>query len=94
MANLESGKITTAVLQSPVIEGTLIVDTVAQYLATGSSVDGSVTIPSDKAKPELTLTAPTRHTFMMNPTVTAENIGSFKIWGWDFFALMGDAASK
>lgn len=94
MANLESGKITTAVLQSPVIEGTLIVDTAAQYLATGKSVDGDVTIPSDEAKAELTTTAPTRHTFMMNPSVTAENIGTFKIWGWDFFALMGDAASK
>lgn len=94
MANLESGKITTAVLQSPVIEGTLIVDTVAQYLATGESVDGDVTIPSDEEKPELTMTAPTRHSFMMNPSVTAENIGTFKIWGWDFFALMGDAASK
>ena len=92
MANLKSGKITTAVLQSPVIEGTLIVDTVAQYLATGESVAGDVTIASDKDKPKLTITAPTRHTFMMNPSVTAENIGSFKIWGWDFFALMGDAA--
>jgi len=94
MANLQSGKITSDVLQSPVIEGTLIVDVVAQYLATGSSVDGTVTIASDAAKPALTMTAPTRHTFMMNPSVTAANIGSFKIWGWDFFALMGDAASK
>jgi ribose transport system substrate-binding protein len=94
MANLKSGKIATAVLQSPVIEGTLIVRTVAQYLASGSSVAGDVTIASDKEMPELTVTSPTRHTFMMNPSVTAENIGSFKIWGWDFFQLMGDAASE
>lgn len=94
MANLASGKITTAVLQAPVIEGTLIVDVVAQYLATGEYVDGTVTIASDEEKPELELTAPSRITYMMNPTVTADNIDSFKIWGWDFFALMGDAAVK
>jgi ribose transport system substrate-binding protein len=92
MDNLRSGKITTAVLQSPVIEGTLIVDVVAQYLATGEIVDSEVTIASDEEKPELEVTAPNRVTFMMNPTVNAENIESFKIWGFDFFALMGDAA--
>ena len=94
MANLKSGKITTAVLQSPVIEGTLIVNIVAQYLAMGESVAGDVTIASDEAKPELTLTAPSRVSKMMNPSVTADNIDTFKIWGWDFFALMGDAAGE
>lgn len=93
MANLMSGKITTAVLQSPVIEGTLIVDVAAQYLATGEIVDETVTIASDEEKPELEVKAPSRITYMMNPTVTAENIDTFKIWGWDFFALMGNAAS-
>lgn len=92
-ANLRDGKITTAVLQSPVIEGTLIVDNVAQYLATGEVTEGEITIASDEEKPELALEPPTRITFMMNPTVTAENIESFKIWGYDFFQLMGDAAS-
>jgi ABC-type sugar transport system substrate-binding protein len=92
MDNLRSGKITTAVLQSPVIEGTLIVDVVAQYLATGEIDDREVTIASDEEKPELEIVAPTRITFMMNPTVTAENLESFKIWGFDFFELMGDAA--
>jgi ABC-type sugar transport system substrate-binding protein len=91
--NLRSGKITTAVLQSPAIEGTLIVDNVAQYLATGEVTDGEITIASDEEKPELALEPPTRITYMMNPTVTGENIDSFKIWGWDFFQLMGDAAS-
>jgi len=91
--NLRDGKITTMVLQSPVIEGTLIVDNVAQYLATGESTDGEITIPSDEEKPELAMEPPTRVTFMMNPSVTAENIDAFKIWGNDFFQLMGDAAS-
>jgi ribose transport system substrate-binding protein len=93
MDNLRSGKITTAVLQSPVIEGTLIVDSAAQYLATGEVIDETVTIASDEAKPELTVTPPSRVTFMMNPTVNAENIGGFKIWGFDFQQLMGAAAS-
>ena len=92
-ANLRSGKITTAVLQSPVIEGTLIVDNVARYLATGKDKDGEITIPSDPTKPKLAMEPPTRVTFMMNPSVTAQNIGSFKIWGFDFSKLMGDAAS-
>lgn len=92
-ANLRDGKITTAVLQSPVIEGTLIVDTVAQYLATGKVVDDTVTIASDAVKPELTVTPPMRTTFMMNPSVNTDNIGDFKIWGFDFTQLMGDAAS-
>lgn len=93
MDNLRSGKITTAVLQSPVIEGTLIVRTVAQYLATGEVTDETVTIRSDETKPELEAVPPARTTFMMNPTVTADNISSFQIWGWDFAQLMGDAAS-
>jgi ribose transport system substrate-binding protein len=76
-----------------VIEGTLVIDTIAQYLATGEIVDETVTIASDEAKPELEVVAPSRITYMMNPTVTAENIESFKIWGFDFFQLMGDAAS-
>lgn len=92
-ANVRDGKITTAVLQSPVIEGTLIVDTAAQYIATGEVVDDTVTLPSDEEKPELTVTAPNRTTYMMNPSVDAANIESFQIWGFDFPALMGDAAS-
>lgn len=91
--NLREGKITTAVLQAPVIEGTLIVDNVAQYLATGEVKDGEITIASDETKPELAMEPPTRVTYMMNPTVTGENIDSFQIWGFDFFELMGDAAS-
>lgn len=94
MANLKAGKIDSAVLQSPVIEGTLIVDVAAQYLATGKSAGGEVTIPSDKEKPALTATPPARTTFMMNPAVTTANIDSFMIWGWDFYKLMGKAASE
>lgn len=94
MANLKAGKISSAVLQSPVIEGTLIVDVAAQYLATGKSAGGEVTIASDKEKPALEVVSPARTTFMMNPSVTTDNIGTFMIWGWDFYQLMGKAASE
>ena len=94
MANLKSGKINSAVLQSPVIEGTLIVDVAAQYLATGASAGGEVTIASDKDKPAVEAVSPARTTFMMNPSVTTDNIGTFMIWGWDFYQLMGKAASE
>lgn len=94
MANLKSGKITSTVLQPPALEGTLIVDVAAQYLATGSSTPGTVTLASDKDKPKIEVVSPSYTTFMMNPTVTAENIGTFQIWGWDFYQLMGKAASE
>ncbi|MCF8541131.1 MAG: hypothetical protein K9H50_05155, partial [Aurantimicrobium sp.] len=70
-----------------------IVDVVAQYLATGKSAGTTpVTIASDAEKPALEVVSPNRITYMMNPTVTAENIDTFLIWGWDFFQLMGKAA--
>jgi ribose transport system substrate-binding protein len=37
--------------------------------------------------------APSRTTYMMNPSVTADNIETFQIWGSDFSQLMGDAAT-
>ena len=61
--------------------------------AAGKSEDGETTIPSDETKPELSEEPPTRVTFMMNPSVSADNIDSFKIWGFDFSQLMGEAAS-
>jgi len=95
MANLKAGKINSAVLQSPVIEGTLIVDVAAAFLATGNkSAGGEVTIASDKDKPAVTATPPARTSFMMNPSVTTANVGAFMIWGWDFNQLMGKAATE
>lgn len=80
-APLREGKIYSAVVQSPVIEGMLIVRTAAQYIATGEIADGEVTIESDEEKPEAEVVSPAKTTFMMNPPITAENYDSFKIWG-------------
>jgi len=89
MTNLRSGKIWSATLQSPVIEGALVVRTAAQYVATGQVQSGEVTIESSAAKPELKVEAPHAATYMMNPQVTAENNASFDIWGLSFDKLMG-----
>jgi ABC-type sugar transport system substrate-binding protein len=90
LTNLKSGKIWSTVLQSPVIEGQLLVRTAAQYIATGEIQDGEYTLPEDAEKPELTAEAPYTANYMMNPQVTAENIDSLKIWGFDFYQLMGE----
>lgn len=89
MTNLRSGKIWSATLQSPVIEGALVVRTAAQYIATGQVQPGEVTIESSSAKPELKVEAPHKATYMMNPQVTAMNNDSFNIWGLSFDKLMG-----
>ncbi|UOR01333.1 sugar ABC transporter substrate-binding protein [Leucobacter allii] len=78
---LRDGKIHSAVVQSPVIEGALIVRTAAQYLATGEVTDETVTIPDDAEKPEAEIAAPAKVTYIMNPPVTADTYDSFKIWG-------------
>lgn len=87
LTNLRSGKIYSAVLQSPVIEGQLVVRTAAQYLATGETADGDFTLPVEETTPELTAEAPHRETFMMNPQVTAANIDSLLVWDKTFAEL-------
>ncbi|GHE06971.1 hypothetical protein GCM10011381_01150 [Klenkia taihuensis] len=87
LTNLRSGKIYSAVLQSPVIEGQLVVRTAAQYLATGETQDGDYTLPVDETTPELTVEAPYRETFMMNPQVTAANIDTLRVWDKTFAEL-------
>lgn len=89
MTNLRSGKIWSATLQSPVIEGALVVRTAAQYIATGQVQAGEVTLEPSTTKPELKVEAPHKATYMMNPQVTAENNLSFDIWGLSFDKLMG-----
>lgn len=87
LTNLKSGKIWSATLQPPVIEGQLVVRTAAQYLATGETQDGEYTLPPDETTPELKPEAPYRETFMMNPQVTADNIDALKIWDKSFAEL-------
>jgi len=87
LTNLKSGKIWSAVLQSPVIEGTLVVRTAAQYLATGETVEGDHTLPVEETTPALDVEAPHQATFMMNPQVTAANLDSITVWDRSFSEL-------
>jgi ABC-type sugar transport system substrate-binding protein len=87
LTNLRSGKIWSAVLQPPVIEGQLVVRTAAQFLAAGETQSGEYTLPADETTPELTVEPPHEATFLMSPTVTAENIDSLKVWDKSFAEL-------
>ncbi|MGO1543281.1 MAG: sugar ABC transporter substrate-binding protein [Gulosibacter sp.] len=79
-APLQEGKIHSAVIQSPVIEGMLVVRVAAQFLATGEVVEEEVTIEADESKPELEMVPPATTTFIMNPPVTQETYDDFLIW--------------
>jgi len=87
LSNLKSGKIWSAVLQPPVIEGLLVVRTAAQFIAAGKAQTGDYTLPVDAATPELTDESPHKATFMMNPQVTADNLASIKVWDRSFAEL-------
>lgn len=78
---LRDGKIYSAVVQSPVIEGRLAVRTVAQYLATGEVQEGTTNVAPDAEEPKLEMVAPFQTTIMPNPPIQASNFDSFKIWG-------------
>lgn len=78
---LREGKVYSAVVQSPVIEGALIARTAAQYLATGEVIDETVTLDVEEARPEVEAVPPYKTTYIMNPPVTADTYDSIKIWG-------------
>lgn len=87
-APLRDGQIYSAVVQSPVIEGMLVVRTAAQYLATGEVQNGEFTIESEEQKPEAEVSAPYATTYIMNPPITAESYDSFLIWGMEIDELV------
>lgn len=80
--NLLNGKVFSAVIQPPTMEGQLIVRTIVQYLATGQVQDGSTTIPStETAAPELTMTAPMKNTYLPVAPIDAKSFNTLTIWG-------------
>lgn len=78
---LLEGKIDSSMIQSPVVEGMLVMRTLAQFLATGEVVDETVQIEADAEVPELKLEPPARLTYMPNPPLTKDNLDSVKVWG-------------
>ncbi|WP_166459544.1 sugar ABC transporter substrate-binding protein [Amycolatopsis pithecellobii] len=78
---LKKGLIYSAVLQSPVIEGILAVQTAARYLATGKVVDGVDRLPTAAGQPPMAGDAPARFTYMPNPAITPQNVDTLRVWG-------------
>lgn len=78
---LIKGQIYSAVLQSPVIEGILAVQTVAQLRSAGKVIDGTVQLPEALVQPPLSDTAPSRFTYMPHPAITPQNYESLRVWG-------------
>lgn len=78
---LLEGKIDSTMLQSPVLEGSLVMRTLAQYIATGEVKDETVQAEAGETVPELELEAPARITYMPNPPLTKDNLDTLKVWG-------------
>ncbi|MGW4028347.1 sugar ABC transporter substrate-binding protein [Streptomyces sp. NPDC004838] len=75
------GEIYSAVLQSPVIEGMLAVQTVARLRATGEVVDDTVKLPATPVQPPVADTPPSRFTYMPQPAITPQNYDTLRVWG-------------
>ncbi|MCU1441040.1 MAG: sugar transporter substrate-binding protein [Rhodoglobus sp.] len=84
---LLNGKVYSAVIQSPVIEGKLIIQTVAKYLASGEVTDDVVNLELDAEEPELTADAPAKTTYMPNPPIRVADIDGFTFWGLTYEQL-------
>lgn len=84
---LLEGKVYSAVIQSPVIEGKLAVQTVARYLATGEVTDEVIYLELEAEQPELTATPPAKTTYMPNPPIRPEDIDGFRFWGLTYQEL-------
>jgi ribose transport system substrate-binding protein len=79
--NLQNGKVYSAVIQSPAVEGRLAVDTVAQYLATGKVTKKTVNLEVSADAPKLAVEAPAEVTFMPDPPIQWKDTAAFRLWG-------------
>lgn len=75
------GQIYSAVLQSPVIEGILAIQSVARFRATGRVVDATERLPAALTQPPMPSSAPSRFTYMPHPAITPQNVDTLRVWG-------------
>jgi ABC-type sugar transport system substrate-binding protein len=80
ISQVESGQIYGTVVQSEYIEGIVSARTMMQYLATGETEPGSVTLEAAETEPPLEVTAPSEQTIMAVPPATADNLDD-QYWG-------------
>jgi ABC-type sugar transport system substrate-binding protein len=84
---LKDGDVYSAVIESPVIEGKLVVRTAVQYLQTGKVQPGTEEVKPDATDPGLQSTPPYATAYMPNPPVTKDTLDTIKIWGMDVYTL-------
>jgi ribose transport system substrate-binding protein len=68
-ANLTNGQIYGTSLESPFAAGTLAIDTIDEYLATGHVRNGTYTYPATAKPPAVTATPPSQNNYMPEPMV-------------------------
>ncbi|MFJ4268653.1 sugar ABC transporter substrate-binding protein [Paenarthrobacter nicotinovorans] len=78
---LREGKIYSSVVQSPVLEGELVVQTAAKYLATGKTEKGQTTLEAKAERREVTNEPPYLRTYMPSPGVRGNELSTIRIWG-------------
>jgi ABC-type sugar transport system substrate-binding protein len=77
----KNGEIYSAVIQSPKIEGYIVVDSTVQYLATGKVTEGTQEMEATADKPEVTQEAPHYNTFMPLAPAYTDTIDQLQLWG-------------
>jgi ABC-type sugar transport system substrate-binding protein len=77
----KTGEIYSAVIQSPKIEGEIVVDSAIQYLATAKVVKGNQQMPISASKPKVAMSAPHFNTFMPLQPAYVDNIDQLQLWG-------------
>jgi ABC-type sugar transport system substrate-binding protein len=71
--NLLNGEIHGASLMSPFAAATVVIDTIAQHLATGEVQKGSQTYPETPEPPEVTATPPFENNYIPLPVIVGED---------------------
>lgn len=79
--NLRNGKVFSAGLQPPVMEGELAVRVAVQFLAAGKVTPGEETVEATPEAPALTVDPPKAATYLPTTPVDAEALSSLRVWG-------------
>lgn len=79
--NLRNGKVYSAGLQPPVMEGALAVRTAIKFLAAGEVEPGEEVVEPSAEMPELTVDPPKAATYLPTTPVDAEALESLEVWG-------------
>ncbi|MFC5947449.1 sugar ABC transporter substrate-binding protein [Pseudonocardia lutea] len=78
---LQDGKVYSAVVQPPLMEGRLAVRTAVQLLASGKVTDETVTVEPSDTVPELTVGPVPKRAYLPAVPLTKDCLATLKIWG-------------